>query len=161
MAVKDHIPVVELKEREAPPKRRQFLRMLLGTSIFASLSTFVYPVIRYVLPPEEADLGAQEVVAAAVNELKPNTAKMFRFGSKPGLLVRTAQGEYRAVSATCTHLSCTVQYRPEDAGIWCACHNGRFDLGGKNIAGPPPRPLEAFDVHVRGEEVFVSRKQEA
>jgi Rieske Fe-S protein len=42
--------------------------------------------------------------------------------------------------------------------IWCACHNGRYDLTGKNVAGPPPRPLEAFDVSVRNDEIMISRR---
>ncbi len=41
--------------------------------------------------------------------------------------------------------------------IWCACHNGRYDLTGKNVSGPPPRPLEEFHVNVRGDEIIVSR----
>ncbi len=32
--------------------------------------------------------------------------------------------------------------------IWCACHNGHYDLFGKNVAGPPPRPLEPYKVQV-------------
>ncbi len=34
-----------------------------------------------------------------------------------------------------------MRYQPGDAIIWCACHNGRFDLRGRVLAGPPPRPL--------------------
>jgi cytochrome b6-f complex iron-sulfur subunit len=93
--------------------------------------------------------------------LKPNSSKIFRFGSRPGLLLLTADGEYRAMSATCTHLSCTVQYRNDLHQVWCACHNGLYDLGGRNVSGPPPRPLEAFQVHVRGDEIVVNRKREA
>jgi Rieske Fe-S protein len=33
---------------------------------------------------------------------------------------------------------------PGDSVIWCACHNGRFDLDGRVLAGPPPRPLEKY-----------------
>ena len=65
------------------------------------------------------------------------------------------------MSATCTHLSCTVQYRADVQQVWCACHNGMYDLNGRNISGPPPRPLEAFDVNVKGNEIYVSRKQGA
>jgi len=93
--------------------------------------------------------------------LKRNTGKIFRFGSRPGLLILTAEGEYRALSATCTHLDCTVQYRGDLHEIWCACHNGLYDLNGRNISGPPPRPLEAYDVHIRGEEMVVTRRREA
>ena len=52
-------------------------------------------------------------------------------------------GNYRALSATCTHLGCIVQYRSDLQEIWCACHNGLYDLNGRNISGPPPRPLAA------------------
>ena len=83
--------------------------------------------------------------------------KIFKFGSTPGILIQTAEGEYRALSAICTHLDCTVQFRSDENLIWCACHNGRYDLNGKNISGPPPRPLEEFQVNVRGDDVVVSR----
>ena len=76
---------------------------------------------------------------------------------RPGLLIRTASGEYQAMSATCTHLSCTVQYRKDDQQVWCACHNGMYDLNGRNISGPPPRPLEKFQVHIQGEDIHVQR----
>jgi len=141
--------------------RRRFVGVLLGGGFLATAVAFVYPVLRYLVPPKTADLGGDSVVAGRVGELRPNTGKIFRFGSRPGLLIRTASGEYRAMSATCTHLSCTVQYRDDLREVWCACHNGRYNLDGRNISGPPPRPLEAFDVQVRGEEIFVRRRREA
>lgn len=146
---------------EAVPGRRRFVQMILGGGLLASAASFVYPVLKYLSPPAALDLGSDVVVAAKAGELKPNSAKIFRFGSKPGLLLRDRSGEYRALSATCTHLSCTVQYREETRQIWCACHNGTYDLNGRNVSGPPPRPLEVYDVHLRGEDVVVTRKREA
>jgi Rieske Fe-S protein len=141
--------------------RRRAIEIFLGSGIFATFASFLYPVFRYLVPPTVVDLGGDDVVAARVGEMKPNTGKIFRFGSKPGLLILTADGTYRALSATCTHLGCTVQYRGDLHEIWCACHNGMYDLNGRNVSGPPPRPLDAFDVHLRGEEIVVSRKREA
>ena len=143
-----------------PIPRRGFVEMLLGAGFLATAAAFIYPVLRYFVPPKTADLGGDSVVAAKVGDLKPNSGKIFRFGSRPGLLILTANGEYKAMSAVCTHLSCTVQYRPDMNEVWCACHNGKYGLDGRNISGPPPRPLQAFDVQVRGEEIFVSRRQE-
>jgi Rieske Fe-S protein len=145
----------------AGPSRRRLIEVILGGGVLASVLSFLYPVLRYLVPPAVADLGGDEVVAAKVGELRPNGSKIFRFGSRPGLLLLTAEGEYRAMSATCTHLSCTVQYRNDLHQVWCACHNGMYDLAGRNVAGPPPRPLEAFEVHQRGDEIVVSRKREA
>ncbi len=148
-------------QAEVEPARRRFVQALLGGSLLASAISFLYPVLRYLVPPAATDLGADTVVAAKVGELRPNSGKIFRFGSKPGLLMLTSEGEYRAISATCTHLNCTVQYRNDVRQVWCACHNGFYDLNGRNISGPPPRPLEAYDVHVRGDEVVVSRRRGA
>ncbi len=141
--------------------RRRFMQVVLGGGLLASAASFLYPVLRYLVPPPSTDMGANTVLAAKVNELKANSAKIFKFGSKPGLLIRTSEGDYKALSATCTHLSCTVQYREDLKQIWCACHNGMYDLNGRNISGPPPRPLDSYDVHVQGEDVVVSRKQGA
>jgi len=137
------------------------MEAVLGGGIFATLASFIYPVLRYLVPPPVVDLGGDEVIAAKVVDMKPNSGKIFRFGSRPGLLILTADGTYRALSATCTHLGCTVQYRSDMHEIWCACHNGTYDINGRNVSGPPPRPLDKFDVHVRGDELVVSRKREA
>lgn len=141
--------------------RRRFVEVLLGGGFLATAAAFIYPVLRYLAPPKTSDLGSDSVVAGKVGDLKPNSGKVFRFGNRPGLLIRTADGGYRAMSATCTHLSCTVQYRDDLREVWCACHNGKYNLDGRNISGPPPRPLEAFDVQVRGDEIFVRRRRES
>jgi len=143
------------------PPRRRIVELLLGGGLLASFGSFIYPVLRYLVPPPVAELGGDQVVAGKAEELKPNSAKIFRFGSRPGLLIRNTDGSYRALSATCTHLGCIVQYRSDLQEIWCACHNGLYDLNGRNVSGPPPRPLEVYDVHVRGDEVLVSLKRGA
>jgi cytochrome b6-f complex iron-sulfur subunit len=138
-------------------KRRSFLNYFLGGSIGATLSAIIYPVIQFLIPPVASEAAQSNVVAASANELRPGTGKIFKFGSQPGLLVRTPTGEVRAFSAVCTHLNCTVQYRPDLEQIWCACHDGHYDINGKNVAGPPPRPLEQYTVNVRGDDIVVSR----
>lgn len=141
--------------------RRRIAKVLLGSGFVASATAFLYPVLRYLVPPKAVDLGSESVIAGHVGELKPNSGKIFRFGSHPGLLILTPNGEYRAMSATCTHLACTVQWRGDMQHVWCACHNGMYDVNGRNISGPPPRPLELFQVQVRGDEIFVRRGREA
>ena len=137
--------------------RRRFLDYLLGASAVATLGAIVYPIIRFMSPPPVIESTESSVVAAKLSELPVNSGKIFKFGNKPGILVRSPSGEIKALSAVCTHLECIVQYRPDTKQIWCACHNGQYNLSGKNIGGPPPRPLEEFKVNTRGDDIVVSR----
>jgi len=143
---------------EKTPNRRNFIVW----GLFSSLATFVgmllYPIWRFIMPPPVPESNESSVVAATVNELKPNSGKIFPFANKPAILIRLQNGEYRSFTAVCTHLQCTVQYREDWKIIWCACHNGRFDLNGNVISGPPPAPLEVYDVFFRGEDIIVSKK---
>lgn len=139
------------------PSRRRFLDYLLGTTTIATLGAIVYPIFKFMSPPQVVESTENSVVAAKLGEVRLNSGKIFKFGNKPGILVRTSAGELKAVSAVCTHLECIVQYRPDTKQIWCACHNGQYNLSGKNIGGPPPRPLEEFKVNTRGDDIVVSR----
>lgn len=138
--------------------RRTVLNWFLSTSIGAFVVSIAYPVSRYLVPPEIPESAAASVTLPfKPDDVKPNSGQLFKFGSRPALLVRTESGEFRAFSAICTHLNCTVQYRDDLAHIWCACHNGHYDLHGRNIAGPPPRPLEALVVNVQGDQIIVRK----
>jgi Rieske Fe-S protein len=141
-----------------PVTRRRFLDFLLGGGVLAWLGAVLYPLWAYLQPPVSAEPQATSVKVGPAAEIPPNTALIFKFGRKPGILVHTPEGRFRAFEATCTHLDCTVQYKPDWRLLWCACHNGRYNLDGINISGPPPRPLEEYIVHVREGDVYVSRQ---
>lgn len=145
--------------------RRRALNALLASGAVATGASVAYPLAGFLLPPKEAEAATASVVAGDKNgpfkasQFPPNSGRSFRMGSQPGLLIRLADGEFRAFSAKCTHLSCLVAYRPDTKLIWCACHGGAYDPSGKNISGPPPRPLTAFTVNVnaKADEIVVSR----
>jgi Rieske Fe-S protein len=139
-------------------KRRGFVNLFLGGSVLGAAASLLYPVIRYLIPPRRPEAAAKTVAAAKVGELAPNSAKIFKFGSSPAILVDGADGQMHAFTAVCTHLNCTVRYESDTGTLYCPCHNGRFDLSGNVISGPPPKPLEAYDVTVSGGEIYVSRK---
>lgn len=139
------------------PARRNFLTYLLGTSAVATLGAILYPIFKFMVPPEIVEAQSNSVVAGKVNDIPANSGKIFKFGSKPGIVIKTASGEIKAFSASCTHLDCIVQYDPNTKAIICACHNGKYDLTGKNVSGPPPRPLEEFTVNLKGDDINVTR----
>lgn len=144
--------------RAVSQDRRTVISWLLGTGVAASLASFFYPVARFLNPPQVAEASVNEVDAGKVQDLKPNSGKIVKFGNKPALLVRVNDTEWKAFSAVCTHLNCTVQYQEARREIWCACHNGTYDLNGRVVSGPPPKPLEELAVKIRGDEVVVSRR---
>ena len=137
--------------------RRNFLNILVGSAAVSFIGMLIYPVIKYLTPPKLPQVVPDNVLAGEVSKLKDNSGKIFRFGNKPAILIRTPSGDIRAFTAVCTHLQCTVQYRSDLKQIWCACHNGHYDLFGKNISGPPPRPLKRFDVTIKGDNIYVHR----
>jgi len=156
--------------------RRSWLLRSLLAAISATVVAIFYPVMWFLRPRKATVSGASEVVAPfRVNELPNASANPFNFGGKPCLVIlipsgakRLASGErlrlddVRAFDAVCTHLDCTVRYRVDHQDIFCPCHDGIYDLNGKNLSGPPPRPLERYKVTLRGEpgkeEIVVSRK---
>lgn len=145
--------------------RRGWLLRGLAAVVSGTLIAVFYPVVRFLRPRSSTVSGAGEVVAPfKVNELPSAPGNPFSFGGKPCLIVLTPMGasrlksgerltseDVRAFNAVCTHLDCTVKYRPNQQDIFCPCHDGVYDLNGKNISGPPPRPLEEFKVTLRGE----------
>ncbi len=138
---------------------RTLTTWLLSTGVGGLFAAVFYPVARYLVPPKVTESTASSVTLPfAPDDVAPNSGRIFKFGNQPGILVRTPAGELRAFSARCTHLDCTVQYRDDLSHIWCACHNGHYDLNGRNIQGPPPEPLPGFDVNVRGDQIVVSRR---
>ena len=141
--------------------RRTFLDALLSVGFVSTAAAIAYPVSLFLVPPPSGEPATASVVAGKVSTLKPNSGVIFKFGSKPGIVVRTADGDVRAFTAICTHLDCTVQFKADTSQLWCACHNGMYDLSGNVVSGPPPRNLEKFAVNLRGEpgdeEIIVSR----
>jgi cytochrome b6-f complex iron-sulfur subunit len=156
-----------MAEAPAPIPRRNWLLHGLQVSVAATVAAIFYPVVRFVRPRATTNSGALEMVAPfKVNELKADAQghwpAPFNFGGKPCLVIRTPDGAIKAFDAVCTHLECTVEFREAKGDIFCNCHNGVYDLNGRNVSGPPPRPLESYKVTLRGEkqgqeEIIVSR----
>ena len=141
--------------------RRTFLDALLAVGFVSTAAAIAYPVSRFLVPPASGEPATAAAVVGKAAALKPNSGLVFPFGAKPAIVVRTAEGDLRAFSAVCTHLDCTVQFKADTSQLWCACHNGTYDLGGNVVSGPPPRALTQLVVNVRGEpgeeDVVVSR----
>ncbi len=116
--------------------------MLLGVGILGFFASIAYPVLRYLRPLSSQDgSGPRRLTREEAAKLERERTLIVRHGSTRLLLFEDPEQRLRALEARCTHEGCTVQYVPGESLVWCACHNGRFDLDGRVLSGPPPRPL--------------------
>jgi cytochrome b6-f complex iron-sulfur subunit len=138
--------------------RRNFLKYFLSGGLAGFAAITIYPILSFLNPPKQTEVVVNSVVVGKVDDLKPGDSKIIRFGNKPVIIIRLEDNNFRALSATCTHLDCTVQYKKDEKIIWCACHNGKYDLYGKNVSGPPPKPLDKFNVAIKNDELIVSKE---
>ena len=117
-------------------------------TLFGTLASVLYPVLRYLKPlPAAGPGGPVRLTPADVAALDSKRFVIVPAAGTRLLVLRDPSHALRAFDARCTHEGCTVQYVPAQGGIWCACHNARFDLDGRVLAGPPPRPLPRYGVH--------------
>ena len=145
----------DIPEPHVRQDKRDFLKFALFGGVLAWLAAVIYPVVSYLKPPRQAEVVVKSVKAGKIADFANDAGTIIKFGSKPVLLIRNTKGEFKAFSATCTHLDCTVQYRSDFGLIWCACHNGKYDLNGRNVSGPPPRPLDIYEVTLQGDDVLI------
>lgn len=140
-------------EPKSPP-RRDFLNLAVGGSAAAFAVAAGYPVARFV--ETRARPAAGPTVVGKVEEFPLGNAKTVVVDERPVLVIRGADGRFKAFSAVCSHLQCVVGFSAERNQIECPCHRGVYSIDGQNIAGPPPRPLEELAVSVNDGAVIVS-----
>ena len=148
---------MEMKQAKKSMKRRKFLDILFNFSLFAWIAAILYPVTKYLIPPEVQEVSVNSITVGEVQNFPVNSSQIVRFGKKPILVIRKDNGDFRALSATCTHLDCNVQYKTDTKQIWCACHNGFYNIEGKNISGPPPKPLAQYQVNISENKIIISK----
>lgn len=77
---------------------------------------------------------------------------------KARVFIVSSAADVAVYSAVCSHLGCLVSYHKEKQEFVCPCHGGRYDLAGRNIAGPPPAPLTRFPIRQQDGMILVGIK---
>ncbi|MBM4332820.1 MAG: Rieske (2Fe-2S) protein [Deltaproteobacteria bacterium] len=131
--------------------RRGLLQGLYVFFAAVGLGSLFYGLYRF-LAPGGGDLSPVEIPLHKISEGGSYT---FQYGGLPGILIQDEDGSLRAFSLVCTHLACTVAWRPEKREFFCPCHDALFDARGNVLSGPPPAPLERWNVQVKDGRVLV------
>lgn len=148
------------RDEEGQVTRREFCNFLFLTSgaLFLSAAGFAG---KSVYDAQFEQTYPQSVIEGA-NELQPGASLNFRYPNEndSAILIRAHDGNLYAYGQKCTHLSCPVYYSKDHDRLECPCHEGGFDVhDGRNLYGPPPRPLDKIELETRGAEVWaIGRK---
>ncbi len=147
------------RDEQIPATRRDFLSALIKVWGVLTVVPFGTVVTKFLSPVKDSDIVRETMKVAMVSEIAENSAKIVRFNKDPVIVVHTMGGQFKAFSARCTHLGCVVQFKGDEGlpHFDCNCHGSQFDMSGKNIAGPAPRPLLPLKVTIEESSVLVTK----
>jgi len=134
--------------------RRDFAKFLVLTS-GAFVAGQAWIAAKSLVRDRRPKPGRMRIASASA--LPAGSATMFAYPDEhdPCLLIRLPDGNLVAYSQKCTHLSCAVIPEIDEGILRCPCHEGIFDLAtGRNVAGPPPRPLPIIELEVSGDDIY-------
>jgi menaquinol-cytochrome c reductase iron-sulfur subunit len=155
-------------ERKERLTRSNFLSIAIwgiGALISAGIGI---PAVAYIIGPALNRTKTQEWIRlGSISKIELKTPTLFKFTiqRKTGWIVNeeevsvyalTENGrDFIAMSNICTHLGCRVRWISDREEFFCPCHNGVFDKEGKVVSGPPPRPLDRYEVKVEENQLYV------
>ncbi|MFM8552543.1 MAG: ubiquinol-cytochrome c reductase iron-sulfur subunit [Nitrospiraceae bacterium] len=135
--------------------RRRFLsQAVMGFGLLFGMGTLALRFVQFLVPSSK-ERPYQAVLIGAESKVPEGEAIPMDIGGHKIMVLRSDE-EVMAFSRRCTDLGCLVSWNKEHGEFICPCHQGRFDKTGRNIAGPPPRPLDRFEVVKRGGQLYVN-----
>jgi menaquinol-cytochrome c reductase iron-sulfur subunit len=151
--------------------RRSFFRWVTGAVAAVVGVSLAIPLVGYLISPALrrrerpwVELGpAEDLPVGEPRQLDHVTT--IRDGwletksQKAVWAVKQADGQVTVFAPLCTHLGCGYRWDAGDRRFKCPCHGSVYDITGKVLEGPAPRPLDVLPVKVENGRVFVVYKE--
>jgi menaquinol-cytochrome c reductase iron-sulfur subunit len=140
--------------------RRKFFKYLvnsLGAAIAAILAVplgglYILPALR---KPKVVwkKCGAVEDFPVGEIKLVPLQPLQRRqwpedWGTEAAFVHRKSEDVFVVYNLHCTHVGCPVNWSPPAKRFFSPCHGGVFDADGRVLSGPPPRPLDRYEIKI-------------
>lgn len=135
--------------------RRSFLGLLKKFVIVTVFGWFVYPMLKFLIPPAESGIDPN-VLTIASGEVPNGGSKTLKYRGKPIIVVNTDNNIY-ALSAVCTHLGCLVKWDPASGKLVCPCHKAIYDLQGNVLSGPAPKSLFTLEAQLLKDKIIIKK----
>jgi len=156
-----------MKEKQ-DVSRRDFMRLaILAIGNVIGLS-FVIPGVAYILGPVlKGKQGEEWIRLGSTTKIETDSPTLFKVHiqrqtgwvtdeEELAAYVLTEDGQnFIAMSNVCTHLGCRVRWVADQNKFFCPCHNGVFDMYGNVLSGPPPRPLDRYEVKTQDAQLYI------
>jgi cytochrome b6-f complex iron-sulfur subunit len=135
--------------------RRRFLsQAVMGFGLLFGMGTLAVRFFQFLMPSASRN-RVEAVLIGSDAQLPVGEVRAMDLGGHKIMVLRTDEAVV-AFSRRCTDLGCLVSWNKEREQFVCPCHQGVFDKTGRNIAGPPPRPLDRYEVVARGGQFYVN-----
>jgi len=134
-------------------KRRSFLQLFLSLFGVTALASLLYPLLQFLAPPARSEKA--KTLLLTKHEVPFGEARELVVNNIPVVVLNLPGKGFIALSRVCTHLGCLVQYDKENKRLLCPCHAGVYDLEGKVLSGPPPKPLPVLPLRVEGDNIII------
>ncbi|MGA1868052.1 MAG: ubiquinol-cytochrome c reductase iron-sulfur subunit [bacterium] len=138
-----------------PIPRRAFLSLVKRFFVIVIFGWFLYPVIRFLIPPAQVGIDPN-ILSFAVSEIPMGTSKKMKYRGKPIVVIHT-EGGIHALSAVCTHLGCIVNWDSASGTLICPCHKATYDLQGNVLSGPAPKSLFTLEANLIKDKIVIKK----
>jgi menaquinol-cytochrome c reductase iron-sulfur subunit len=160
------------KYRSPELDRRGFVKIVtsaLGSFIAAVVAL---PAIQYFISPALVKTTSDDWISLGPLDNFPlNVPTLFNFtrtkvngwersSQSYGVFVlRTSPQQVTCFSDVCTHLSCRVNWNEAKEQFICPCHAAAFNRSGEVLSGPPPRPLDRYEIKLEGDQLSIHLRE--
>ncbi|MDF0644648.1 MAG: ubiquinol-cytochrome c reductase iron-sulfur subunit [Nitrospira sp.] len=151
--------------------RRRFFQWATRAAAGLIGLSLAVPLVGYVMSPAFKRRAQSWVDVAALDELSVGTPKQVDYVAtvQDGYLetktqkavwaVKQADGQVTVFSPMCTHLGCGYHWAGGEQKFKCPCHGSVYDVTGRVVAGPAPRPLDTLPVKTENGRLLVMYKE--
>jgi Rieske Fe-S protein len=98
--------------------------------------------------------GGSGSALAKTSDIPVDGGKVFK--AQKIVVTQPKQGEFKAFTAICTHMGCTVA-KVQSGTIMCPCHGSKFSATDGSVeGGPATKPLAAKKITVEGDSISLA-----